>query len=182
MQIIQLPHVELSVPTNNINTVVALVLLTEVTYFYASPNKKWLGYFAKYVKPTPIHLPINFLEDFTKPLPFSFQLFRNIFVDHLTPLMQWLLHKYKCLWGVGCGGKDQSSSLYEGASHTFTLRLEQSSILYQKKKYISWWVNSCVLACFFSSTRISFNTFRGCYILIPIILLGSFTSGNMGLS
>ena len=33
-----------------------------------------------------------------------------------------LLHKYKCLWGVG--GKGQYSSFQEGASHTYTLRLD----------------------------------------------------------
>ena len=30
-------------------------------------------------------------------------------VNHCTPLVQWLLYKYKCLWGVG--GKGQGSSL-----------------------------------------------------------------------
>ena len=48
------------------------------------------------------------------------------------PLVRWSLYKYKCLQGVG--GKGRSSSLQEGASHTYTLRLNQSrnSILYQK--------------------------------------------------
>ncbi|RXH72145.1 hypothetical protein DVH24_033683 [Malus domestica] len=67
-KIIQLPHRELAALTNDINTMVALALLTSVAYFYASLTKKGLCYFGKYIQPTPILLPINILEDFTKPL------------------------------------------------------------------------------------------------------------------
>lgn len=67
-KLIQLPHGELAAPTNDINTTVALALLTSVAYFYAGLTKKGLGYFGKYIQPTPILLPINILEDFTKPL------------------------------------------------------------------------------------------------------------------
>ncbi|MFQ6642492.1 hypothetical protein Gotur_017245 [Gossypium turneri] len=42
-----------------------------------------LGYFNKYIQPTPIILPINILEDFTNPLSVSFQLFGNVLVDEL---------------------------------------------------------------------------------------------------
>ncbi|GMY38265.1 ATP synthase CF0 subunit IV [Fagus crenata] len=82
-KIIQLLHGELAAPTNDINTTVALALLTSVAYFYAGLNKKGLGYFGKYIQPTPILLPINILEDFTKPLSLSFRLFGNILVDEL---------------------------------------------------------------------------------------------------
>ncbi|MCG3102186.1 F0F1 ATP synthase subunit A, partial [Enterobacter sp. DRP3] len=82
-KIIQLPHGELAAPTNDINTTVALVLLTSAEYFYAGLTKKGLGYFGKYIQPTPILLPINILEDFTKPLSLSFRLFGNILADEL---------------------------------------------------------------------------------------------------
>lgn len=42
-----------------------------------------MSYFKKYVQPTPILLPINVLEDFTKPLSLSFRLFGNILADEL---------------------------------------------------------------------------------------------------
>ncbi|XP_060668794.1 ATP synthase subunit a, chloroplastic [Ziziphus jujuba] len=71
-KIIQLPHGELAAPTNDINTTVALALLMSVAYFYAGLSKKGLGYFGKYIQPTPILLPINILEDFTKLLLLSF--------------------------------------------------------------------------------------------------------------
>ena len=49
---------------------------------------------------------------------------------HCTPLVWWIFHKYKCLWGVG--DKGQGSSFQEQTSHTYIFRLGYSriSILY----------------------------------------------------
>ncbi|KAL5067359.1 hypothetical protein RYX36_018246 [Vicia faba] len=82
-KIIKLPHGELAAPTNDINTTVTLALLTSVAYFYAGISKNGLAYFGKYIQPTPILLPINIFEDFTKPLSLSFRLFGNILADDL---------------------------------------------------------------------------------------------------
>nr|YP_009509275.1 ATP synthase CF0 subunit IV [Gracilaria vermiculophylla]AXI96925.1 ATP synthase CF0 subunit IV [Gracilaria vermiculophylla]QXU75130.1 ATP synthase CF0 subunit IV [Gracilaria vermiculophylla]WDZ67935.1 ATP synthase CF0 subunit IV [Gracilaria vermiculophylla] len=82
-KLIHLPEGELAAPTNDINTTVALSLLTSVAYFYAGLSKNGLGYFLRYIEPTPILLPINILEDFTKPLSLSFRLFGNILADEL---------------------------------------------------------------------------------------------------
>nr|QCI08898.1 ATP synthase CF0 subunit IV [Wrangelia sp.] len=78
-----LPEGELAAPTNDINTTVALSLLTSIAYFYAGLTKNGLGYFSRYIEPTPVLLPINILEDFTKPLSLSFRLFGNILADEL---------------------------------------------------------------------------------------------------
>nr|YP_009367766.1 CF0 subunit IV of ATP synthase [Neodangemannia microcystis]ARK14733.1 CF0 subunit IV of ATP synthase [Neodangemannia microcystis] len=82
-RLIELPSGELGAPTNDINTTVSLALLTSISYFYAGFNKKGLGYFKRYISPTPFLLPINVLEDFTKPLSLSFRLFGNILADEL---------------------------------------------------------------------------------------------------
>ena len=82
-KLIELPEGELAAPTNDINTTVALSLLTSISYFYAGLSKKGLGFFARYISPTPIFLPINILEDFTKPLSLTFRLFGNILADEL---------------------------------------------------------------------------------------------------
>lgn len=82
-KLFKLPAGELAAPTNDINTTVALALLTSLAYFYAGFSKRGLGYVAKYIQPTPILLPINILEDFTKPLSLSFRLFGNILADEL---------------------------------------------------------------------------------------------------
>jgi len=83
-KLIKLPEGELAAPTNDINTTVALALLTSFAYFYAGLSKKGLGYFKRYVQPIPLLLPINILEDFTKPLSLSFRLFGNVLADELT--------------------------------------------------------------------------------------------------
>lgn len=82
-KIIQLPDGELAAPTNDINTTVALALLTSIAYFYAGLRENGLGYFTRYIEPTPVLLPINILEDFTKPLSLSFRLFGNVLADEL---------------------------------------------------------------------------------------------------
>ena len=83
-KLISLPEGELAAPTNDINTTVALALLTSVAYFSAGLRKKGLGYFKRYIEPLPLLLPINILEDFTKPLSLSFRLFGNVLADELT--------------------------------------------------------------------------------------------------
>ena len=83
-KLIELPQGELAAPTNDINTTVALALLTSFAYFYAGLSKKGLGYFKRYIEPIPLLLPINILEDFTKPLSLSFRLFGNVLADELT--------------------------------------------------------------------------------------------------
>ncbi|KGF73947.1 ATP synthase F0F1 subunit A [Neosynechococcus sphagnicola sy1] len=90
-KLIQLPEGELAAPTNDINTTVALALLVSLAYFYAGFRKSGLGYFAKYIHPTPILLPIAILEDFTKPLSLSFRLFGNILADELVVAVLVLL-------------------------------------------------------------------------------------------
>jgi F-type H+-transporting ATPase subunit a len=82
-RLIELPNGELAAPTNDINTTVALALLTSIAYFYAGLRKKGLGYFKRYIEPAAFLLPINVLEDFTKPLSLSFRLFGNILADEL---------------------------------------------------------------------------------------------------
>jgi F-type H+-transporting ATPase subunit a len=82
-KLVELPSGELAAPTSDINTTVALALLVSVLYFWAGISAKGLGYFKRYMQPTPILLPINILEDFTKPLSLSFRLFGNILADEL---------------------------------------------------------------------------------------------------
>jgi F-type H+-transporting ATPase subunit a len=83
-KLIKLPEGELAAPTNDINTTAALALLTSFAYFYAGLSKKGLGYFKRYIEPIPLLLPINIIEDFTKPLSLSFRLFGNVLADELT--------------------------------------------------------------------------------------------------
>lgn len=83
LRLIHLPEGELTAPTSDINTTVALALLTSLAYFYAGFSKKGLGYFGNYVQPVAFMLPFKIIEDFTKPLSLSFRLFGNILADEL---------------------------------------------------------------------------------------------------
>ena len=83
-KLIVLPEGEFAAPTNDINTTVALALLTSFSYFYAGLSKKGLGYFKHYLEPIPLLLPLKILEDFTKPLSLSFRLFGNVLADEIT--------------------------------------------------------------------------------------------------
>lgn len=82
-KLIHIPEGELTAPTSDINTTIALALLTSLAYFYAGFRKKGLGYFGNYVQPVPFMLPFKIIEDFTKPLSLSFRLFGNILADEL---------------------------------------------------------------------------------------------------
>jgi F-type H+-transporting ATPase subunit a len=81
--VLEIPSGELARPTNDINTTVALSGLTSIAYFYGGLSKKGLSYFKRYVSPAAFLLPINVLEDFTKPLSLSFRLFGNVLADEL---------------------------------------------------------------------------------------------------
>lgn len=83
-KIFQIPEGELAAPTNDINTTACLAILTSLAYFWAGLKTKGLKYFARYVKPSVFLLPINIIEDFTKPLSLNFRLFGNIVADELT--------------------------------------------------------------------------------------------------
>ena len=90
-KLIELPEGELAAPTNDINTTVALSLLTSLSYFYAGFKAKGLGFFGRYISPTPLFLPLNLLEDFAKPLSLSFRLFGNILADEIVVSVLCLL-------------------------------------------------------------------------------------------
>ncbi len=81
---IEIPEGELAAPTNDINTTACLAILTSLTYFSAGFKIKGIGYFKRYIKPSVFLLPINIIEDFTKPLSLNFRLFGNIVADELT--------------------------------------------------------------------------------------------------
>jgi F-type H+-transporting ATPase subunit a len=81
--VLEIPGGELAAPTNDINTTVALALLTSIAYFYGGLSRKRANYFKRYISPAAFLLPINILEDFTKPLSLSFRLFGNVLADEL---------------------------------------------------------------------------------------------------
>lgn len=82
-KIIFLSEGELAAPTSDVNTTAALSLLTSISYFYAGWKKKKICFFIRYITPSLLFLPINILEDFSKPLSLSFRLFGNVVADEI---------------------------------------------------------------------------------------------------
>jgi len=87
----QLPLCDISAPTSNINVVVCLSLLSSLIYFVAGIRIKGLSFFSRYVYPSYIFLPLNLLEDFSKPLSLSFRLFGNVLADEIVVAVLSLL-------------------------------------------------------------------------------------------
>lgn len=66
-------------PTADYNTTLALALCTFTLIYFFGIKDKGLGYFKHYTKPFVFFLPINILEDFSKPLTLTFRLYGNIY-------------------------------------------------------------------------------------------------------
>jgi F-type H+-transporting ATPase subunit a len=82
-KLIRLAEGECSAPTNDINTTLALSLLTSISYFYAGIAGFGINFFTRYISPTPLFFPINLLEDCTKPLSLTFRLFGNVLAEEI---------------------------------------------------------------------------------------------------
>ncbi len=83
-ELIYVPVTALHAPTSDVNVTAGLALATSHSYFYAGLQSRGLSYVDRYVSPVAYLLPINVLEDFSKPLSLSFRLLGNIMADELT--------------------------------------------------------------------------------------------------
>jgi len=73
----------LSSPTADYNTTLALALCTFFLIYYYGIKYKGFGYFKHYVKPYFIFLPINIVEDLSKPITLTFRLYGNIYAGEV---------------------------------------------------------------------------------------------------
>ncbi len=74
---------ELVAPTGDFNTPAALAVFTLVVYFFIGLRRKGIRYFLHYFKPNPLFLPINIMEDFTRPFSLMIRLYANILVGEI---------------------------------------------------------------------------------------------------
>lgn len=86
-KLIHLKEGELASPTNDLNVTVALALIVSLYYFSAGIAKKGIKYFKHYLEPFWFLLPINMLEDLTRPLTLSLRLFGNILAGEVIILI-----------------------------------------------------------------------------------------------
>jgi F-type H+-transporting ATPase subunit a len=69
----------LSSPTADYNTTLGLALCTFFLIYIYGIRYKGLGYFKHYLSPFAFFLPINIIEDFSKPITLTFRLYGNIY-------------------------------------------------------------------------------------------------------
>ena len=73
----------LASPTADINTTLALALLTIIIVFAFGIKHKGLGYFHHFIEPMPLFLPIHLVDVISKPMTLAFRLFGNIFAGEV---------------------------------------------------------------------------------------------------
>ena len=73
----------LSASTGDFNTPAALAVLTLLMYLAIGIRQKGFRYFKHYLTPNVLFLPLNILEDFTRPGSLMIRLFFNILVGHI---------------------------------------------------------------------------------------------------
>lgn len=77
------PHI-LESPTNDLNTTVALALISSfMIHFFALKNQGFKKHFKHFFQPFAPFVIINVLEEFTKPLTLAFRLFGNILAGEI---------------------------------------------------------------------------------------------------
>jgi len=83
LRLIAIPHGELKAATGDINTTSALALMTLLFYFGFGIQQKGIRYFKHYLTPNPLFLPLNILEDITRPGSLLIRLYFNILVGEI---------------------------------------------------------------------------------------------------
>ena len=78
----------LPAPTNNVNLTYAMALVAIIIVHAASIRTRGLrGYLKHYLQPFPFFLPINIIEEITKPVTLALRLFGNLFAGTLMLLL-----------------------------------------------------------------------------------------------
>ncbi|MDK2883117.1 MAG: F-type H+-transporting ATPase subunit a [Bacillota bacterium] len=70
-------------PTSDINVTAALAVIVLLASHVYGLSKKGLAHFKHYLEPMPIFLPLNLMEEVTKPLSLAFRLFGNVTGEHI---------------------------------------------------------------------------------------------------
>lgn len=91
---------ELVAATGDINTTAALAVFTLVMYFLIGIKRKGLRYFLHYVHPHWLFLPINIMEDLTRPFSLLIRLYANILVGEILTMVALMMVPYVVPVGV----------------------------------------------------------------------------------
>ncbi len=70
-------------PTSNVSTTGGLAIVVFFLVIFYGLKTKGLGYFKHFIEPVPILLPINILEQFTRPLSLALRLYGSIYGEEM---------------------------------------------------------------------------------------------------
>ncbi|MHB8126339.1 MAG: F0F1 ATP synthase subunit A [Desulfitobacteriaceae bacterium] len=70
-------------PTADINTTVALALMSITLVVFLGIKHKGIHYFKHFIEPIPVFLPIHIIDLLSKPMTLAFRLFGNIFAGEV---------------------------------------------------------------------------------------------------
>ncbi len=86
--LIQIPGIRFTSPTADLNSTLALALVTFILVeYYALKSRGVGGYFKHFLEPFPFLAPINVIEELSKPVTLSFRLFGNILAGEVMLLV-----------------------------------------------------------------------------------------------
>jgi len=86
--LVQIPGIRFTSPTADLNSTLALALVTFVLVeYYAIRNRGFRGYLKHFLEPFPVLAPINLIEELSKPVTLSFRLFGNILAGEVMLLV-----------------------------------------------------------------------------------------------
>lgn len=83
LRLFHIPAGEMKAATADINTTAALAVCSLLFYIGYGVYKKGFHYFQHYLSPSPIFLPLNLLEDVTRPGSLLIRLYFNILVGEI---------------------------------------------------------------------------------------------------
>lgn len=73
----------LQAPTSTWSVTAALAVVVFFATHYYGVKAKGVGYFKHFLQPIPVLLPLNILEEFTKPLSLSLRLYGNVYGEEM---------------------------------------------------------------------------------------------------
>ena len=92
----RLMTVHFTSPTNDINVALGLSVMVAVLVYIIGVARHGLGYFKHLISPSPVMLPLNLMEDISRPITMAARLFGNILAGEillvvLNRLTPWLV-------------------------------------------------------------------------------------------
>ena len=88
-----LPQVgaHLTSPTNDINVTLGMAITVSLTVYVFGVMRNGLGYFKHFIQPSFLFLPLNLLEELSKPTTMALRLFGNILAGEILLIVLYML-------------------------------------------------------------------------------------------